>query len=372
MEAVGLMAGGIAHDFNNLLQVISGYAELSEASLSPENPAASSVREIGKAASRAKELIDQLLAFSRRKVIRPVDLNLNALIDPLLKMIQGLIGEHIQLEFIPGHGLGTVHADGGQIEQILMNLCVNARDAMQKGGMLTIETENVLIDHEYAQTHSWATEGRCILLRVSDTGSGMDSETRERVFEPFFTTKGVGEGSGLGLSMVFGIIEQHHGHIEVYSEVGRGTIFKIYLPVVERRAVDVSRTVSPVVVEGTETLLIAEDDEAVLELTQYILIEAGYTVLTAKDGKEAVRVFETRAAEIDMVMFDVVMPRMGGKEAMEHILKKRPDLPHLFASGYSENAVHTNFIQNRGLHLLSKPYQTDSLLRKIREVLDEK
>ncbi len=372
MEAVGLMAGGIAHDFNNLLQVISGYAELSEASLSPENPAASSVREIGKAASRAKELIDQLLAFSRRKVIRPVDLNLNALIDPLLKMIQGLIGEHIQLEFIPGHGLGTVHADGGQIEQILMNLCVNARDAMQKGGMLTIETENVLIDHEYAQTHSWATEGRCILLRVSDTGSGMDSETRERVFEPFFTTKGVGEGSGLGLSMVFGIIEQHHGHVEVYSELDQGTIFKIYLPVVERRAVEVSRTVSPVVADGTETLLIAEDDEAVLELTQYILIEAGYTVLTAKDGKEAVRVFETRAAEIDMVMFDVVMPRMGGKEAMEHILKKRPDLPHLFASGYSENAVHTNFIQNRGLHLLSKPYQTDSLLRKIREVLDEK
>ena len=371
MEAVGLMAGGIAHDFNNLLQVISGYAELSEVSLSPDSSATSSVREIGKAASRAKELINQLLAFSRRKVICPVDLNLNTLIDPLLKMIRGLIGEHIQLEFIPGHGLGTVHADGGQIEQILMNLCVNARDAMPKGGTLTIETENVLIDHEYAQTHAWATEGRCVLLRVSDTGSGMDAETLEHVFEPFFTTKGVGEGSGLGLSMVFGIIEQHNGHIGVYSEVDRGTVFKIYLPVVERRAVEVSRTVSPVVVDGTETLLIAEDNEAVLELTRHILMEAGYTVLTAKDGKEAVRVFEEHAAEIDMVMFDVVMPRMGGKEAMKKILKKRPDLPHLFVSGYSENAVHTNFIQNRDLHLLSKPYQTDSLLRKVREVLEE-
>ena len=371
MEAVGQMAGGMAHDFNNLLQVISGYAELSEVSLSPDSSAASSVREIGKAASRAKELINQLLAFSRRKVICPEDLNLNTLIDPLLKMIRGLIGEHIQLEFIPGHGLGTVHADGGQIEQILMNLCVNARDAMPKGGTLTIETENVLIDHEYAQTHAWATEGRCVLLRVSDTGSGMDAETLEHVFEPFFTTKGVGEGSGLGLSMVFGIIEQHHGHVEVYSEVDRGTVFKIYLPVVERRAVEVSRTVSPVVVDGTETLLIAEDNEAVLELTRHILMEAGYTVLTAKDGKEAVRVFEEHVAEIDMVMFDVVMPRMGGKEAMKKILKMRPDLPHLFVSGYSENAVHTNFIQNRDLHLLSKPYQTDSLLRKVREVLEE-
>jgi len=372
MEAVGQMAGGIAHDFNNLLQVISGYAELFEMDLQPDDKQMLGIHEIGKAALRGKSLINQLLAFSRRQVIQPQDMDLNEVIDPLLKMMRGLIGKHIELDFIAGRELGIIHIDRGMIEQVLMNLCVNARDAMPEHGKLTIETENVLINGDYARIHTWATPGRYVLLNVTDTGCGMDSQTQERAFEPFFTTRDVGKGSGLGLSTVFGIIKQHDGHINVYSEMGKGTIFKIYLPTVERKATEVSRKVPGPVVGGNETILIAEDDEIVLALAEHLLTGAGYTVLTATDGKEAIEVFEQHADEIDIVMFDVVMPRLSGKQALERILELRPEIPHLFASGYSENAVHTNFIQNRGLHLLSKPYQTETLLRKIREVLDEK
>ena len=371
MEAVGQMAGGIAHDFNNLLQVIGGYAELSLMDASEDNPCVSALNEIQDASMRGKQLVSQLLAFSRRQVIHPVDLNLNQVIDKLLKMIRGIIGEHIDLDFIAGHNLATIHADHGLMEQVLVNLCVNARDAMPNGGKITVETENVLIDGDYVAMHHWATPGRYVLLSVSDSGCGMDSRTQEHIFEPFFTTKEVGKGTGLGLSTVFGIIKQHNGHVSVYSEPDRGTIFKIYLPTVARKASEVNRRVPETVKGGTETLLVAEDDETVLKLAELLLTDAGYTVFTARDGKEAIRVFEENADKIDGVMFDVVMPRMGGKEAMDRILELRPGLPHLFASGYSENAVHTNFIQKRGLHLLSKPYQAESLLRMVREVFDE-
>ncbi|QHI69246.1 PAS domain S-box protein [Tichowtungia aerotolerans] len=371
MEAVGQMAGGIAHDFNNLLQVIGGYAELSLMGVDETNPCWTALNEIQDASTRGKSLVSQLLAFSRRQVIHPVDLNLNVVIERLLQMIRGLIGEHISLDFIAGHNLGTIHADHGLIEQVLMNLCVNARDAMPDGGKIIVETENVLIDGDYANTHAWASPGRYVLLSVTDNGSGMDSRTVEHIFEPFFTTKEVGKGTGLGLSTVFGIVKQHEGHVTVYSELEKGTVFKIYLPIVGRKATEISREVPGPVFGGTETILIAEDDETVLKLAEHLLMDAGYTVLTACDGEEAIRVFEEHADEIDAVMFDVVMPRLGGKQALERILELRPGLPHLFASGYSENAVHTNFIQKRGLHLLSKPYQTETLLRKIREVLDE-
>ena len=371
MEAVGQMAGGIAHDFNNLLQVISGYVELSEISLKPDDTFALAVQEIGKAAERGKGLVSQLLAFSRRQVIKPTDIDLNDLIDPLLIMIRGLIGEHIELDFIPCRELGTIHADRGLMEQVLINLCVNARDAMSAGGKLTIETENIVIDGDDARTNAWAMPGRYVLLNVTDTGCGMDGPTLERAFEPFYTTKEVGKGTGLGLSTVFGIIKQHNGHINTYSELGKGTRFKIYLPTVARKAAKVSRESRGAVVGGTETILVAEDDETVLALAKHLLSFAGYTVLTAADGEEAIRVFEEHADEIDVVMFDVIMPRLGGKQALDRILELRPGLPHLFASGYSEDAVHTNFIQKRGLHLLAKPYQTETLLRKIREVLDE-
>jgi len=372
MEAVGQMAGGVAHDFNNLLQIISGYAELAEMSLAPEDKLTPSILEISKAAHRGKGLISQLLAFSRRQIIQPMDLDINKVLDPMQKMIRGLIAENIDLDVIKGRELGTVHVDRGMIEQVLMNLCVNARDAMSDGGKLIIETENVLIDGEYTRIHAWATPGRYVLLSVTDTGCGMPRKTLDRIFEPFFTTKEISKGTGLGLSMVFGIIKQHNGHITAYSEVGKGTIFKVYLPTVERKATEVSRKVPGPLVGGNETILVAEDDETVLALAEHLLTEAGYAVLTAKDGEKAIEMFEQHTDEIDLVMFDVIMPRLGGKQALERILELRPRIPHLFASGYSENAVHTNFIQNRGLHLLSKPYQANTLLRKIREVLDEK
>ena len=372
MEAVGQMAGGIAHDFNNLLQVISGYVELSQMRDEDEQLLASAIDEIGNAAQRGKGLINQLLAFSRRQVIKPIDLDLNDLIKPLLNMMRGLIGEHIELHFIGGRELGVIFADQGLIEQVLINLCVNARDAMPEGGKLIIETENVLIDGDYARAHTLATPGRYVLLSVTDTGVGMDNQTLERIFEPFFTTKGVGKGTGLGLSTAFGIVKQHNGHITAHSEINKGTIFKIYLPTVARNATEVSRSPRGAAIGGDETILVAEDDQAVLALAEHLLTNAGYTVLTAVDGEDAIRVFEEHTDEIDAVMFDVVMPRLGGKQALDRILELRPGLPHLFASGYSENAVHTNFIQKRGLHLLSKPYQTETLLRKIREVIDEK
>ena len=372
MEVVGQMAGGIAHDFNNLLQIIGGYTELSQVDTDPKSFLGNSLQQIDKAAQRGKTIVSQLLAFSRHQVMDPVDLNLNEVCEPLLHMIQGLIGEHINLEMIPEPHLGTVHVDRGLMEQVLVNLCVNARDAMPEGGTLTIETQNISIDSEYAQTHAWAVEGSWVLWSVSDTGCGMEAQTLERVFEPFFTTKEVGKGTGLGLSMAYGIIEQHNGHIIVYSEVDQGSVFKIYLPAVERRTGEVAREAPMPVTGGMETLLVAEDDAGVLGLVQLALRAAGYTVLIAKNGEEAIQVFEEHAEEIDMLMFDVVMPRMGGKEAVEHILRTHPDLPHLFASGYSENAAHTDFIQRRGMHFLSKPYQTHALLRKIREVLDEK
>lgn len=254
MEAVGQMAGGLAHDFNNLLQVIGGYAELLQMNLEPDNPVASAISEISKASLRGKELINQLLAFSRRHVLSPTDLNLNEIIAPLLKMIRGLIGEHIELDFIAGHNLGTVHADCGMIEQVLVNLCVNAHDAMPDGGTLTIETENVLIDGGYAKAHSWATPGHYVLLSVTDTGCGMDRKTTKRIFEPFFTTKEVGKGTGLGLSVAFGIVKQHSGNISVYSEEDKGSIFKIYLPTVERPAEEVSRFAPDPVVGETPRL----------------------------------------------------------------------------------------------------------------------
>ncbi len=372
MEAVGQMAGGIAHDFNNLLQVICGYAELAQMDMDADHPLAAAIGEIMIAAQRGKGLINQLLAFSRRQVIKPVDIDLNQLINAIRNMLGKLIGEHIELRVITGQGIGTIHADSGLIEQVLMNLCTNARDAMPDGGTLTIETENVQVDAEYARANAWAVVGRYVLLRVSDTGFGMDSRTLEHIFEPFFSTKEVGKGTGLGLSTVFGIVQQHHGHIHSFSEAGKGTSFEIFLPTVDRQAAEVPSTASGPVSGGTETILVAEDDETVLKLAEHLLTHAGYRVLTARDGREALAMFKQHAREIDMVMFDVVMPHMGGKQALDQILALRPGLPHLFASGYSENEVHTDFIQNRELHLLNKPYQAETLLRKIREVLDGK
>ena len=326
--------------------------------------------EVDHAAERAAGLTRQLLAFSRRQVLEMDDLDLNEVVENLMKMIRRIIGEHIRLSVIPGHSLGTVHADRIQMEQILMNLCVNARDAMPDGGELTIETENVVINGDYCATHIGAVPGRYVLLSVTDTGHGMDAETKARIFEPFFTTKELGKGTGLGLATVYGIVRQHQGMIQVYSEVDKGTTFKIYLPIVARTASKIGAKIERRVLGGNETILVAEDDEMVRNIAVRILESAGYTVLTAVNGRDALRVFHESGGKIDLILTDVVMPEMGGKGIYEALHKDHPDLRFLFTSGYSANSIHTGFVLHKGVELIQKPYAPDALLRKIRELLD--
>ena len=370
LEAIGQLAGGVAHDFNNLLLVINGYSEMAYEKLPPDHPARPAIDGVMKAGTRAATLVSQLLAFSRRQIMRPEDLDLTEVIGDLMKMLTRIIGEHIRLDFVPGHHLGAVHADRGMVEQIVMNLCVNARDAMPEGGSLTIETESVYINGDHIESHFVARPGSYVLLSVTDTGCGMDEATRNRVFEPFFTTKEVGRGTGLGLATVYGIVQQHEGMIHVFSEPGKGTTFKVYLPLVERRATEVGTKAGGPPPGGTETILLAEDDEAVLNMVRQLLERVGYTVLAASSGKEALALFESHRDNIDLALLDVVMPEMGGKEVCEQMREVEPDLRVLFASGYSEDAVHTNFVLNQSLRLLQKPYDPAELYRAIRETLD--
>lgn len=370
MQSIGQLVGGVAHDFNNLLQIINGYVQIALTQLDPTHVAVASLEEVAEAGARAKEIVQQLLAFSRQQAIDPVKFELNQEIESSRKILGRLIGEHIRLEFVAGKELGHVFSDKGQIQQVLMNLCVNARDAMPDGGTLTFKTENVVIAPEDLKAHVLTRPGRYVLLSVEDTGRGMDKKTCEKIFDPFFTTKEVGKGTGLGLSTVYGIVKQNNGNIHVYSELGKGTVFKIYLPVIHPLPESIIDSIAekdgPEEV-GVETILVVEDEKTLLKLAAQILTGAGYTVLTAKDGVEAVQVFEEHADAIDMVMMDVVMPRMGGKDAMMRILKKRPSMRYLFVSGYSHEAEHNTFIQDK---LLDKPYTVVGLLHKIREVLE--
>ncbi len=370
MEAVGQLAGGVAHDFNNILQTILGYSDLLRADFPGTEQQKEYLAEIRQGGERAATLVRQLLAFSRRQVISLEPLDLNRVVEELLKMLRRVIGEHIRLEYFPGAHLGAVRGDVNMIEQVLLNLAVNARDAMSAGGKLTIETQNVLLDSEYCAEHAGAVPGRYVLLSVTDTGTGMDEATLERVFEPFFTTKAEGKGTGLGLAMVYGIVAQHEGAIRVYSELGKGTTFKIYLPICERKAETVGDLVEGPVTGGKETILLAEDDRMVRNLAVRVLEEAGYTVLAANDGAEAVRLFRREAGEADLLILDVVMPRQGGYQAWQEIRRIRPGVPVLFTSGYSENAIHTGFILKEGLRLLQKPYLPNALLRAVRDLLD--
>jgi two-component system cell cycle sensor histidine kinase/response regulator CckA len=371
MEAIGQLAGGVAHDFNNLLQAILGYTDLVLESMAAEAPYRFEIEQAHTAAERASALTRHLLAFSRRQVIQPLTIDLNDVIAGLMKMLGRLIGEHIQLDIIPGHSLGAVRADPGQIEQVIMNLCINARDAMPSGGNLTIETENVDIDSNYWQSHKWAKEGRYVLINVTDSGCGMDKETLNHIFEPFFTTKKPGEGTGLGLSTVYGIIKQHDGFIHAYSEVGKGTIIKVYLPVSDRLVHPAGDKTSSPAPGGTETILLAEDEEMIRSLAARILRSAGYTVLPAKDGEEALHLLEMHDEEIDLAFLDVVMPRLGGRDIQKRIHDKHPHARFLFASGYSADAIHTNFVLHQNMNFIQKPYSRDALLRKIREILDD-
>ncbi|HEY1338500.1 MAG TPA: ATP-binding protein [Bryobacteraceae bacterium] len=370
MEAVGMLAGGVAHDFNNLLTIITGYSQLILNSMSPHDPNRHSAEQIMKAGERAAALTKQLLAFSRRQVLQPKVLDVNKLVSSLGTMLQRLIGEDIDLRLMLRPELGRVSADPGQIEQVLMNLVVNARDAMPKGGTLTVETANVNLDDAYAGRHIAVRPGAYILLAVSDTGGGMDEATRARLFEPFFTIKGAGKGTGLGLSTVFGIIKQSGGSVEVYSEPGRGTSVKVYLPRIDQPVSVESEVRSMAAARGTETILLVEDDEMVRNLVRETLEREGYTILDAPGPLEARRMAEAHKGRIHLTITDVVMPKVSGRELAEGLLKRRPDMKVLYMSGYTDSAIVNSGLLQKEVSFLQKPFTPGALSAKVREVLD--
>jgi len=370
MEAFGQLAGGVSHDFNNLLTVITGYSEMLLSSMIAADRQRDFIREIRKAGERAASLTRQLLAFSRKQLLKPVELDLNGLISETEKMLRRLIGEDIDLATTLDPTLGRVKADPGQLEQVVMNLVVNARDAMPAGGLLTIETQNVELDQVYTQKHTEIQPGRYVMLAVTDSGCGMDDATRRKIFEPFFTTKEVGKGTGLGLATVHGIVKQSGGSIEVYSEVGRGTTFKIYLPLVNDAipSRESHTSLSPMP-RGAETVLLAEDEEAVRTAIVITLESSGYTVLIASNGEEALQICQQHHGPIHLLVTDVVMPKMSGRQLAESAVGVRPTIKVLFLSGYTDDAIVRHGVLEAGMAFLQKPFTPMVLARKVREVL---
>ena len=371
MEAVGMLAGGVAHDFNNLLTVIMSYSDLLLDDLESTDPRRADLEEIRKAAAGAAGLTRQLLAFSRQQVLEPQVLDLNAVVTGAGNMLQRLIGDDVGLVTVLAPDLGAVKADPGQLEQVIMNLAVNARDAMPEGGKITVETGNVDLDATYTAEHTPVSPGPYVLISVSDTGDGMDEETKRRIFEPFFTTKEKGKGTGLGLSTVYGIVKQTGGFIWVYSEPGHGTTFKIYLPRVDEQAEAEQRgTATPQSVHGTETVLLAEDAGSLRAVARQILQRNGYTVLEAADGKSALDEAAGHEGPIHLLITDVIMPEMSGRQLAERLKDRRPELKVLFVSGYADDAIVRHGILEPGIAFLQKPFSPESLARKVREVLD--
>ena len=372
MEAIGQLAGGIAHDFNNLLTIIIGYAQISLFKLPGDDPLRENIDQIKKAADRASALIGQILAFSRRQIMEMKVFDLNTLLRDLEKMLRRIIGEDVDLVTAWAEDLGRVKTDPGQIEQVIMNLAVNARDAMPEGGKLTIETANVELDESYARNHVPVTPGHYVMLSVSDSGVGMTPEVKERVFEPFFSTKEKGEGTGLGLSTVYGIVKQSGGNIWVYSEPGKGTTFKIYLPRVdEPLEKDWEKIVESEVPRGTETILVVEDDEQVRKFTVQVLQKQGYKVLEASHGEEALLLCEQHKEPIHLMVTDVVMPGMSGGELAKWLIAKHPEMRIIYMSGYTENVVARHGVLKKDVNYIQKPFTVDGLARKVRRVLDK-
>jgi PAS domain S-box-containing protein len=367
MEAIGQLAGGVAHDFNNLLQVIMGYGEIAQMCLPVEDQARQNLDKVMHAAQSASNLVRQLLTFSRRDAMQPATMNLNTSISDLMKMIRRVIGEHIELKIIPDQDLGTLYADPGQIEQVLMNLCVNARDAMPQGGVITIETSMVSLDSEYCHQNPWAEEGYYALLAISDSGEGIPSDVQDHIFEPFFTTKEADKGTGLGLATVYGIVKQHDGFIHLQSKIDEGTCFRVFLPCQKGVASPEGETVENSEFEGgNEVILLAEDEEQVRQLAVTVLERAGYRVLVARDGEEAMHMFRSHKVEIDLALLDMVMPKKSGQMVFNYIRITRPDIPVLFCSGYSFTAQQDLMTEN-GVQLIQKPFSPKELLCKVRE-----
>ena len=372
MEAIGCLAGGIAHDFNNLLTVIKGYSQLSSIELKEGDPLRGNIDEIQNATDRAASLTRQLLAFSRRQVMEMKVLDLNTLLRDLEKMLRRIIGEDIELAIQPAEDLGRVKADIGQIEQVIMNLAVNAKDAMPSGGKLTIETANVELDESYARSHVDVKQGHYVMFSVSDTGVGMSPEVRERIFEPFFTTKEKGKGTGFGLSTTYGIVKQSEGHIWVYSVQGKGTTFKIYLPRVnEPREAITEEILKEELPRGDETILIVEDEEEVRKLARKILEKQGYRILETLNGDDALLACETRKSPIHLMLTDIVMPGMSGSELARLLKPLYPEIRILYMSGYTDNAIVRHGALGKGVNYIQKPFTMEGLARKVREVLDK-
>ncbi|MFH1029119.1 MAG: PAS domain S-box protein, partial [Pseudomonadota bacterium] len=370
MEAVGRLAGGVAHDFNNMLSIIIGYADIALDKLSPSDPLFNDLKEIETAGRRSAELVRQLLAFARKQTIAPRVLDLNALISQSEKMMRRLIGEDIELKFVPAAELWKVKLDPTQLDQTLANLAVNSRDAVSGVGAITIETANVVFDQAYCDLHAGFVPGKYALLTFSDSGSSMDKETLEKIFDPFFTTKGEGKGTGLGLSTVYGIVKQNHGFINVYSEPGQGTAFKIYLPRIEGEPEAVAAPVDDRLLTGTETILVVEDEEQILRLCRKVLESKGYKVIAAERPGEAIVLCEKHPGEIDLLITDVVMPTMNGRELKERIAALKPGIRVLYMSGYTADVIAYRGVLSEGTHFIQKPFSTNALARKVRDVLD--
>lgn len=370
MQSIGTLAGGIAHDFNNVLGTILGHSELALKKISETHPLYSHINIIIQLTNRAARIVRQLLAFSRRQIIEPAVIDINILISDLLKLIGNTIGEHIEIEFLPNKGSNTIFADTAQIEQIIMNLCMNARDAMPEGGKLIIETENIVLDEDYVRGYPGAKPGKYVMLAVTDTGCGIPSSSLDRIFEPFFTTKEKDKGTGLGLAMVHGIVYQHNGIINVYSEVSKGTTFKIYFLASEcataSKVIDDKKEL-PI---GTETILLVEDDADLREMIFSLLTNQGYRVITAIDGEKAIEIFTRNALNIDFIISDVVMPKISGKEFYNRVRMLNPNIGFLFISGYTANVIHKNFLVERGFDFLQKPFTPYELASKIRIILE--
>ena len=368
MDAVGRLAGGVAHDFNNMLGVILGYSELLMLDVPKDSKLWQRINEISKAAQSSSEITRQLLAFSRKEVIAPRIVNMNSFIVETEKTLGRLIGEDIKLCFRPATALWPVKVDPSQINQILINLAVNARDAMPDGGALSIETANVQLDEAYAQQNIDARAGDFVRISVSDTGIGMDHETLKHIFEPFFTTKEMGKGTGLGLATIYGIVTQNQGFINVYSESGLGSTFTIYLP----RTKDANQEDAPeknAPLTGSGTVLIVEDDPVLLSMTTDMLEQMGYTVITALDPEQAIRLCIDAGIKIDMIITDIIMPNMNGKQMVEQIIQVRPDIRVLYISGYTSDIIAQKGVLDKGMHFLMKPFNMRTLSEKVKEIL---